>query len=84
MVLASGGDRPVYELIGATHSIFARALIDVLRENNGMLRGEDLFRQIEPRVQQDAAGLGIVQQPQYLPILDSDHESGDFVLVATD
>jgi len=84
MVLASGGDRPVYEPIGATHSIFARALIDVLRENHGVLRGEDLFRQIEPRVQQDAARLGVEQQPQYLPILDSDHESGDFALVATD
>ncbi len=84
MVLASGGDRPVYEPIGAQHSIFARALVDVLRENHGMIMGEDLFRRIEPRVRREAARLGVEQQPQYLPILDSDHESGDFVLVAAD
>src|SRR5262249_49895882 len=69
MVLASGGDRPVYEPVGATHSVFAQALIDVLREHHGMIRGEELFRQTEPRVQREAARLGVEQRPQYLPIL---------------
>jgi hypothetical protein len=84
LVLTSGGDHPVYERLGAKHSIFTRALLDVLRTSHGILRGDELFRQLEPRVRREAARLGVEQRPEYLPILDSDHESGDFVLVARD
>jgi hypothetical protein len=84
LVLSSGGDSPVYEPRGAEHSVFARALLDVLSQSRGVVRGEELFNQIEPRVRRDAALLGVDQQPQYLPILEADHQSGDFVLVASD
>ena len=84
MVMASGGDQPAYEPTGAEHSLFARALLDVLREHHGMLTGDAVFRALAPRVRRAAEKLGVQQEPRYLPILDSDHDSGDFVLVATD
>lgn len=76
MVLGSGGDLPVYEPTEAQHSILARTLLDVLRMSHPIDRGDDLFRRLEPRVRQDTARLGVAQRPAYLPILDSDHESG--------
>ena len=78
MVLTSGADRPVHEPGKSEHSIFAIALIDALRESRGVIKGEDLFRKIEERMH------GASQPPRYLPILNGDHTSGDFILVAGD
>jgi hypothetical protein len=85
-VLTSGDLKPVLDGGGGQHSIFARALINVLEENEDILEGQRLYQQISARVAYAAAAVmtdaGPVEQvPQYAPIKYAGHESGDFLFV---
>jgi uncharacterized caspase-like protein len=85
-VLTSGDLKPVLDSGGGKHSIFAKALIDVLQENVDILEGQRLYQQISGRVAYAAAAVmtdvGPVEQvPQYAPIKYAGHESGDFLFV---
>jgi caspase domain-containing protein/Sel1 repeat-containing protein len=75
-VLISGGLKPLK--IGAgSQSLFAKALLDVLRENDDILTGLHLYQKISAQVVHAAAK----QVPQYAPIQFAGHEAGDFVFV---
>jgi hypothetical protein len=48
--LTSGGVRPVLDSGGGEHSIFAQAFIEVLDQNDGILEGYRLYREVQTRV----------------------------------
>lgn len=75
-LLASGGLEPVADSGGgAGHSVFAGALLQVLRNmEDGQFTADALFEALRPRV----AGRSS-QVPRYDYIRDSGHDDGDFV-----
>jgi len=77
-VLTSGGEKPVLDSGGGEHSVFAKAFIDVLEENDGILEGYHLYREVQVRVKRAAATLRVEQNPQYAPIKYAGHEAGEF------
>ena len=83
LVLTSGGIAPVLDEGGGDHSIFARAFIDILDNNQDVLEGQKLFRQVSAMVSVAADKYRVEQVPEYAPIRHAGHESGDFLLVPT-
>jgi uncharacterized caspase-like protein len=79
--LTSGGLEPVLDAGGGGHSIFAKALVDALRENNGVLEGQRLHQEIAERVTYAAEAFRFEQIPQYAPIKYAGHEAGEFFFV---
>jgi uncharacterized caspase-like protein len=77
-VLTSGGLEPVLDAGAGKHSIFARAFVDALTENQQPLEAARLFIGLRERVSRAAA-----QTPQYSPLYDAGHHGGDFVFVPT-
>jgi hypothetical protein len=77
-LMASGGDEPVADSGSGGHSVFAAALLRGLREmDKGKFTAAELFRLY---VQEPVAGRA-QQMPEYNPLRNSGHESGDFVFV---
>ena len=74
--LTSGGEEPVWDGGGGEHSVFAKAFLDVLRENRNILDGYTVFERIRRPV-----ALNAPQTPQYGNIRMTGHEWGDFLLV---
>lgn len=75
VVLTSGGLEPVTDSGGGgRHSVFAKALLDALRENSGVLLGSELFARIRRPVMLNAE-----QTPEYGDIRFAGHEGGDFI-----
>ncbi|MBC7929036.1 MAG: caspase family protein [Rubrivivax sp.] len=78
MLMASGGNEPVADGGGGGHSVFANALLRGLREmDRGRFTAAELFRNY---VVERVAGRA-EQTPEYNPIRNSGHDSGDFVFV---
>lgn len=67
-VLSSGGLKPVLDGGGGRNSVFAKNLLNILRSNTDILEGPLLFRAVSRSVKQDAAQLGVEQNPLYSPI----------------
>jgi hypothetical protein len=80
-VLTSGALGPVLDVGGGGHSVFSRALLDTLRENQGILEGYKLYRMVQERVKRTAKRLDVDQDPQYAPIKYAGHEAGEFIFV---
>lgn len=80
-VLTSGGLKPVMDGGGGDHSIFAKAFIKALRQNNNLLEGQVLYRMVSSGIVAIAAGYGIEQVPIYAPIRHAGHESGEFFFI---
>lgn len=80
-VLTSGGLQPVLDQGGGQHSLFAKAFLSVLEQNEDVLLGVDLYREVAARVRFAARSLGVDQRPDYAPIRFAGHEAGDFALV---
>ncbi len=80
-VLTSGGVAPVLDEGGGEHSIFAKAFLRVLRENNTVLEGQSLFRRVSAAVAVVADSFQVDQVPEYAPIQHAGHEAGDFFWV---
>jgi hypothetical protein len=79
--LTSGGLAPVLDSAdGGGHSVFAKAFIEVLIDNEDVLPGQRLFKEISARTTVAARGR-TGEVPQYAPIRFSGHESGDFFFV---
>lgn len=74
--LTSGGLEPVEDQGGEGHSVFARAFLEVLWENDQPREMDDLFQRIKRRVVLNAQ-----QTPEYSDIRFADHNGGDFVFV---
>jgi len=79
--LTSGGLAPVMDAGGGRHSVFAKALIEVLEANGDTLDGQRLHREVAARVAFAAANLRFDQMPEYAPIRFAGHEAGEFFLV---
>jgi hypothetical protein len=79
--LTSGGVAPVLDGGGGLHSIFAKALINALRENSKILDGQTLHQLIAQGVTYAAQVVRVEQVPQYSPVKFAGHEAGDFFFV---
>lgn len=80
-VLTSGGLAPVMDAGGGRHSVFAKALLEVLDANVETIDGEKLHREVAARVAYAAANLRFDQVPEYAPIRFAGHEAGEFFLL---
>ncbi|MBS0556104.1 MAG: caspase family protein [Proteobacteria bacterium] len=79
--LTSGGVQPVADAASkGGHSVFATALLTVLRDNNQLLTGQELFREIAGGMALRGANAGLQQAPEYAPIQFAGHEAGEFFL----
>ena len=74
--LVSGGLEPVIDGGGDGYSVFARAFINELRQNQDVLDGTALFRSIRRPVVVNAD-----QTPEYSDIRKAGHEGGDFLFL---
>jgi len=74
--LVSGGIEPVMDGGGGKNSVFAKALLDVLKENRSVIDGAAVFESLKRRVV-----LGSDQTPEYSDIRKAEHDGGDFLLV---
>ena len=78
-MLSSGGVRPVYDSLGnSKHSLFAKAFIDELNQNEGILEGYDLYTNVQSKVSAEARTFNVEQDPLYAPIKHAGHEAGEF------
>ena len=78
--LTSGGIAPTMDGGGGEHSVFAKAFLDVLQSNDGLIEGQRLFQEISARVTYIASQFRFEQVPQYAPIKFAGHEAGEFFL----
>jgi TPR repeat protein len=81
LLLASGGDQPVLDTGGQGDSVFARAFLDVLGANSGILSTPSLFAQVQARVKTGAARNNFTQVPEFKAIKSAGHELGDFFFI---
>ncbi|HEY0683218.1 MAG TPA: caspase family protein [Steroidobacter sp.] len=85
MVLTSGEVTPVADSAGeATHSVFARYFIQILRQNDNVMSGEMLSHELNGRMQTQPVQVGKNgqrQRPTYSTLQDANHDIGDFFFV---
>ncbi|MCI5163233.1 MAG: DUF1566 domain-containing protein, partial [Candidatus Electrothrix sp. AX5] len=74
--LTAGGEEPVLDSGGGGHSVFAKAFLEALRGNRGIMDGDSLFDRIKNPVIANAR-----QTPLYGVIKMTSHDWGDFLLV---
>ncbi|MEE8445825.1 MAG: caspase family protein [Alphaproteobacteria bacterium] len=72
--LVSGGLEPVVDGGGDGHSVFAKAFLNALKRNDGIMEGRALFNAIKRPVVLNAD-----QTPQYSDIRRAGHEGGEFI-----
>ena len=76
--LTSGGLAPVPDLGTGGNSLFAQAFIASLEDNNQLLEGQRLFRDISLSLAMAATEATLPQAPEYAPIQFAGHEAGEF------
>lgn len=81
LLLTSGGDAPVLDEGSGGNSVFARAFLDELESNTGILSSPELFSRLRKRVEIAAAKNKFVQTPEFKSIKGAGHEVGDFFFV---
>jgi hypothetical protein len=81
LLLSSGGDKPVLDEGSGGNSVFARAFLDELENNQGILSSPELFSRIRKRVEIAAQKNKFVQVPEFKSIKGAGHEVGDFFFV---
>ncbi|WP_235015412.1 caspase family protein [Oceanicoccus sp. KOV_DT_Chl] len=81
LLLASGGDKPVLDGVGGNHSVFTQAFIDVLKGNQAILSGPQLYMQVRQKVVTSAKEVDFDQNPVYKTIKGAGHEVGDFFFI---
>ena len=79
IMLTSGGVEPVMDGGGGKHSVFAKAFIDTLKDNDSILEGYSLYYEVLTKVMKKTSQLNREQVPQYAPIHLAGHESGEFL-----
>jgi len=80
-VLTSGGLAPTLDEGGGEHSVIARAVLDVLQHNGGLMDGLNLYKEVSARVALAASQMRYEQVPAYAPLQYAGHEGGDFFIV---
>jgi uncharacterized protein len=81
LLIASGGDNPVLDTGGQGNSMFAKAFLDVLESNNGIMAAPALFSMVQGKVKEGALRNHFSQQPEFKSIKGAGHEVGDFFFV---
>ncbi len=81
IVISSGGEKPVLDGAKGEHSIFANALLNLLENNDTILRENVLFSRVSVDVYQQAKLNDIEQSPEMRPIREAGHEGGDFYFI---
>jgi len=76
--LTSGGLAPVPDSGSGGNSLFAKAFVNALEDNNKLLEGASLFRSVTRTVAVGASEATLAQQPEYAPIRFAGHEAGEF------
>jgi hypothetical protein len=76
--LTSGGLAPVPDASAGGNSLFALAFVAALEDNNGLLEGQRLFRDVSLSLATVAADAALPQSPEYAPIQFAGHEAGEF------
>jgi hypothetical protein len=76
--LTSGGLAPVPDSSGAGNSLFAQAFVNALQDNNALLEGQRLFREVSLSLAMAATEATLPQAPEYAPIQFAGHEAGEF------
>lgn len=76
--LTSGGEQPVPDVGTGNHSYFARAFLNVLRDNNKLIEAQRVFREVSTSLALNAVNSPVPQIPQYAPIRFAGHESGEY------
>ncbi|CDH45111.1 MAG: caspase family protein [Candidatus Competibacteraceae bacterium] len=80
-VLTSGGLAPVLDGGGDGHSLFSKALLDMLENNHDIVEGLKLYQNTGKKVSFEASKIRFSQVPQYAAIRNAGHEAGDFFFV---
>jgi len=80
-VLSSGGLHPVLDRGGGEHSVFARALVEVLEDNQTVLREQDLHAAVAERTRELSETVDFDQRPELRPIRPAGHGAGSFFFV---
>lgn len=78
IALTSGGVQPVPDTGTGKHSYFARAFLNVLEDNNRLLEGQALYREITSTLALTSLDAPLTQSPAYAPIQFAGHVTGDF------
>jgi len=81
-VLTSGGTKPVLDLGGGEHSVFAQAFLESLETNHGILEGYTLYTEVLRKMRVKLARINQTQTPDYAPIKHAGHEAGEFFFAA--
>jgi hypothetical protein len=76
VALTSSGLEPVLDEGSNGHSFFAKAFLEALEKNEGVIEGTRLFNELRPRVILNAP-----QTLEYSDVLYAGHEGGDFLFV---
>jgi hypothetical protein len=79
--LTSGGLQPTLDSGGGQNSVFAKAFLAVLAENEGLLEGQQVHEAVQARVTYAAEQVRFEQVPEYAPIRFAGHEGGEFFFV---
>ena len=79
--LTSGGLKPVLDVGGGEHSIFARSLLDALSRSSNPLEAFRLWSSVKARVMFETRSLPQQQVPEYAPVQYAGHEGGEFFFV---
>jgi len=80
-VLTSGGVSPVLDSGGGKHSVFAKAFIQELKKDTGIIDAYKIYLGVSQQVETGAASIGFLQQPTYAPIRHTGHNGGEFLFV---
>ena len=82
LVISSGGDAPVLDSADGQHSLFTRALLDVMQEpGQKVVDVQTLFPRIRERVVDGARRAGREQNPQLAVMAEVGDEGGSFFFV---
>ena len=79
--MTSGSLAPLADAGGPQQSVFASSFLAVLRGNNGLMLGRDVYREVQVRVYAAARRLGFTHAPAYAPMKYAGHDGGDFFFV---
>ncbi|HEX6158968.1 MAG TPA: protein kinase [Thermoanaerobaculia bacterium] len=83
LVISSGGNAPVMDSADGTHSLFTRALLDVLGEPRRAVEDvQSIFPRIRERVTDSARRAGREQNPELAVLAEVGDQGGSFYFIA--
>ena len=81
IAITSGANQPVLDGGGGDHSIFARLLINKLKNNNKAMSTSQLHGSISNEVREITEKLNVKQTPVRIPLYAAGHVAPDFVFI---